>query len=69
MHVSVPNETRYKRKKGDDHNRGRAGDSCLIPLAHRSESQSAGDAIDRTPSNARDRVQDDWEAVREVEGE
>lgn len=41
----------------------------MIALAHCSESQSAGDAIDRAPSNTRDRVQDDWEAIWEVERE
>ena len=69
MHISVPNETRHKRQNGDDYNRGRAGDPRLIAFAHRSESQSAGDTIDCAPSNARDRVQDDWETIWEVEGE
>lgn len=38
-------------------------------MAHRSESQSTGDRIDCTPSNARDRVENDREAIWEVEGE
>ena len=69
MHVSIPNETRHKRQDGDDHNRGCAGDPRFIPFAHRSERQSAGDGIDRVPPDARDHVQDDWDAVWEVEGE
>jgi len=69
VHISVPNETRHKGQNGDDYNRGRARDPRLIAFAHRSESKSAGDAVDRTPSDARDRVQNDWEAIWEVEGE
>ena len=69
MHISVPDETRHERQNGDDYDRGRARDACLIPLANRSKSQSAGDAIDRAPSDARDYVQDNRDTVWEVEGE
>ena len=69
MHISVSNETRHNGQNGDDHDRGCTWDSSLIAFAHRSESQSAGDAIDRTPSDTGDRVQDNWEAVWEEEGE
>lgn len=68
MHISVPNKTGHERQNSDDDNRGCARDPWLIAFAHGSESQSAGDAIDCTPSNTRDRVQDDWKAIWEVEG-
>ena len=69
MHVSVPDKTGHEGQNGDNHNRSCAGDPRLIAFAHRSESQSASDTIDRAPTNARNRVQNDWEAVWEIEGE
>ena len=69
MDVSVPNETRHERQDSDDHNRGRTRDPRLVAFAHCPEGQSACDAVNRAPSNARDRVQNDWDAVREVERE
>lgn len=69
MHVFVPDKTGHKGQNGDNYNRSRAGDPGLIVLAHRSESQSASDTVDRTPSNARDHVQNDREAIWKVEGE
>ena len=69
VHVSVPDETRHERQNGDDYDRGRTGNPRLIPFANCPESQSAGDAIDRAPSDARDYVQDNRDAVWEVEGE
>ena len=69
MDISVPNETGHERQNRDDYDRGRAGDPRLVAFAHRSESQSTGDTIDRAPSHAGDRVQNDWEAIWEVEGE
>jgi hypothetical protein len=69
VHISVPNKTGHERQNGDNYDRGRAGDPGLIAFAHRSESQSAGDTIDCAPSNTRDRVQNDWKAIWEVEGE
>ena len=69
MHVFVPNKARHEGQNSDDYNCSRAGDLWLITLAHRSESQSAGNTIDSAPSNACDRVQNDWEAIWEVKGE
>ena len=69
MYISVPNKTGHERQNGNDYDGGRAGDPRLIAFAHRSESQSTGDTIDCTPSDTRDRVQNDWYAIWEVEGE
>jgi len=57
MHIFVPDKTGHEGQNGDNYNRSRAGDPELIALAHRSESQTTGNAIDRAPSNAHDRIQ------------
>ena len=69
VHIFVSNETGDERQDGEDWNRSRAGNPRLISFADRSEGQSASDTVDRTPSNTRDRVQDDQKATRKVEGE
>ena len=69
MHISVPNKTGHERQDGNDYDRRRAGDPRLVAFTHRSEGQSTGDTVYCAPSNTRDRVQNDWKAIREVEGE
>ena len=54
VHISVPDKTGHEGQNSNDYDRGRAGDPRLIAFAHRSESQSTGDAIYRTPPDARD---------------
>ena len=69
MHVSVPDKAGHERQNGNYDDRGGAGNPRLIAFAHRSESQSTGDTIDCAPADARDRVENDWEAIWEVERE
>ena len=56
MYISVPDKTGHESQNCNNNDGCRAGDPGLVAFAHRSESQSTGDAIDRAPSNACNRI-------------